>query len=183
MSMYCDIYIDDLLDATDSTCHTSLAFADDTGFILSSIDQLISTIRAIDKWSQQKKIEINRKKSGIIIINGDTTDTSIIEGHSVVTECKYLGITIDSKFTPKRHIRAIKSKLKVYLQRNKMLQKKFFTPFSLLRISDYFVKSRLSYGLSCFLDNKSAMKAIENTLLKHLKSIFDLPQKTSHRRL
>jgi hypothetical protein len=27
------------------------------------------------------------------------------------------------------------------------------------------------------------MKAIENTLLKHLKSIFDLPENTSHRRL
>ena len=34
-----------------------------------------------------------------------------------------------------------------------------------------------------FLDNESAMRSIEKSLLKHLKSIFDLPENTSHRRL
>ena len=178
-----DIYIDDLLDMTDAVCHTSLAFADDTGFICSDLNQLILTIREIDKWSKLNKIEINRKKSGIIIVNDDGTDPNTIEGHTVVSEYKYLGILLDTKLSPKTHIHSLNRKLKVYLKRNKMLHKRFFTPYSLIRIIDYFVKSRLSYGLSCFLDNESAMRSIEKSLLKHLKSIFDLPENTSHRRL
>jgi hypothetical protein len=178
-----DIYIDDLLDMTDAVCHTSLAFADDTGFVCNDIKELIQTIRTIDKWSIDNKIKINRKKSGIIIINGDSTDPDSIEGHTVVGEYKYLGILVDTKLSPRTHICSLNRKLKVYLQRDKMLHKKFFTPYSLMTICDYFIKSRLSYGLSCFLDNESAMRSIEKSLLKHLKSIFDLPVNTSHRRL
>jgi hypothetical protein len=64
-----------------------------------------------------------------------------------------------------------------------MLQQKYFTPFSLLRIIEYFVKSRLSYGVSCFLDVKSQMVKLNLLLLQHLKSMFGLPINTSHRRL
>ncbi len=98
-------------------------------------------------------------------------------------EYKYFGILVDTKLTPKTHICSLNRKLKLYLQRNKILHEKFFTPYSLTTICDYFVKSRLSYGLSCFFDNESAMRSIEKSLLKHLKSIFDLPKNTSHRRL
>ncbi len=54
------------------------------------------------------------------------------------------------------------------------------TPFSFIRIIDYFVKSRLSYGLCCFLASIGIMKLIDNTLSTHIKSIFGLPKSTSH---
>ena len=177
-----DIYIDDLIDMTDAVCHTSLAFADDTEFICNDMKELIQTIRTIDKWSIDNKIKINRKKSGIIIVNGDKNDPDTIEGHKVVGEYKYLGILVDTKSSPKTHICSINRKLKVYLQRNRILQKKFFTSYSLITACDYFIKSRLGYGISCFLDNESAMRSIEKSLLKHLKSIFDLSENPSHRR-
>ncbi|MFM7851446.1 MAG: RNA-directed DNA polymerase, partial [Flammeovirgaceae bacterium] len=178
-----DIYIDDLLDMAEKECHTPLAFADDTAFICSDMNQLIATTKTLEYWANENKIEINKKKSGILIVNDDSADPNSIEGYSVVNEYKYLGILLDNKLNPKRHISSINAKLKTYLKRNKMLHKKFFTPFSLIRIADYFVKSRLSYGLCCYIDNKVAMESIEKTLLRHLKSIFDLPENTSHRRL
>ncbi len=107
------------------------------------------------------KIEIYRKKSGIIIVNDDGADPNTIEGHTLVSEYKYLGILLDTKLSPKTHIHSLNRKLKVYLKRIKILDKRFFTPYSLIKIIDYFVKSRLSYGLSCFLDNESAIRSIE----------------------
>ena len=64
-----------------------------------------------------------------------------------------------------------------------MLHKEYFTPVSLLTIIEYFVKSRLSYGLCCFLDHNSEMKKLDNLLLRHIKVIFRLPSNTSHNRL
>ena len=54
---------------------------------------------------------------------------------------------------------------------------------TLVRICDYFVKSRLSYGLCCFLDCPSSVKLVENSLAKDMKGILGLPTNTSHRRL
>jgi len=54
------------------------------------------------------------------------------------------------------------------------------TPLSFIRIIYYIVKSRLSYGLCCFLASIGIMKLIDNTLSNHLKSIFGLPKSTSH---
>jgi len=64
-----------------------------------------------------------------------------------------------------------------------MLQKKYFTPFSMIRIIEYFVKSRLSYGVSCFLDIESEIRKLHLVLIQHIKSLFGLPINTSHKRL
>jgi len=80
-------------------------------------------------------------------------------------------------------INSIKMKLKEYLRRNFSLQKQYFSPVSLIRLIDLFVKSRLSYGISCFLDCPSEMNKVEKILTSHLKSMFNLPVGTSHRRL
>jgi hypothetical protein len=178
-----NIFIDDLLDITDKNCNTSLAFADDTAFINESFEQLTHLIQTITEWSLENEILINKKKSGIIILNDDGKDSSEIMDFPVVSEYKYLGVIINCKITPRQHIHSINSKIKGYLKRNEMLHRKYFSPFSLLLIMDYFVKSRLSYGMCCFLDHEVSIKMIEKTLARHLKSIFKLPTNTSLRRL
>jgi hypothetical protein len=178
-----DIYIDDLLESLANICHTCLGFADDTGYICRDLNELNKTIDGLDNWSGENKIAINRKKSGILIINDDGTDSNSIRDFPIVTEYNYLGVLIDSKLKPGRHVAKVRAKLKIYLSKNKMLQQKYFTPFSLLRIIEYFVKSRLSYGVSCFLDVKPQMAKLNLLLLQHLKSMFGLPINTSHRRL
>ena len=64
-----------------------------------------------------------------------------------------------------------------------MLQKKYFTPLSLIRVVDYFVKSRISYGLCCFLNNAAMMDKLDDLLMRHLRGIFGLPRNTSGRKL
>jgi hypothetical protein len=68
-----------------------------------------------------------------------------------------------------------------YFKRNFMLHKKYFSAFSLIRLIEYFVRSRLSYGMCCFLDQKATMGRIDTTLIKHIKAIFGLPKNTAMR--
>ena len=178
-----NIYIDDLVEDMNKICYCALAFADDTVFVCESLQQLYTVIAALEEWCLENEIELNKKKSGILIIDDDGKDGDIIKGFPVVTKYKYLGVMLDTKISPKYHITAVKNKLKTYLQRNRMLHKKYFSPYSLIRIVDYFVKSRISYGLCCFLDSPSTMKKLENVLAVHLKGIFGLPVNTSHRRI
>ena len=178
-----DIYIDDLLDTLALICHTCLGFADDTGYVCRDLKELEKVIDALEEWSRVNGISINRKKSGILIINDDAIDCNNIRGFPVVTEYNYLGVCIDSKLRPGRHISKIRSKLKVYLNKNRMLQQKYFTPFSLLRIFEYFVKSRVSYGISCFMDDSTQINRLSTVLFEHLKSLYGLPVNISHKRL
>ena len=164
-------------------CYCVLAYADDTVFVCDSKESLLRTMGLLEEWCVKNKIAVNKKKSGIIIVNDDGEDPSYIEEYPVVPEYKYLGIMIDSKLTPRYHIDNIKNKVSEYFKRNFMIHKNYFTPLSLIRIVDYFVKSRLAYGLSCFLDSPSTMKRLEDVLMKHLRSIFGLPANTSARRL
>ena len=178
-----NIYIDDLLIKMNNICYCTLAFADDTVFVCETMEQLFSVIIYLENWCIENKIEINKKKSGIFIINDDAKDGNLIRGFPTVTQYKYLGVLLDTKISPASHITSIKNKLNTYLERNRMLHKKYFTPYSLIRIVDYFIKSRISYGLCCFLDSPSAMKRLEDVLARHLKGIFGLPKNTSHRRM
>jgi hypothetical protein len=66
-----DIFIADLLDELEKICSCCLAFADDTGFINYTYEELMKTIDALTKWSERNVIKINKKKSGILIVNDD----------------------------------------------------------------------------------------------------------------
>ena len=178
-----DVYIDDLLDSLEKVCHTCLGFADDTGYINRDLNELHKTIDGLESWSTNNIIAVNKKKSGILIINDDGVDSRTIRGFPVVSEYNYLGVLIDSKIKPGRHVAKVRAKLKVYLSKNRILQQKYFTPFSLLRLMEYFVKSRLTYGMACFLDMKLQIQKLNLLLMEHLKSLFGLPINTSHKRL
>jgi hypothetical protein len=177
-----NIYIDDLLDGLQNTFYSILAYADDTVLICESKVRLLDSIKLLEDWCDRNKI-VNKKKSGNIIINDDGTDANNINGYPVVLEYKYLGVLVNTKLSPKYHIWHIGDKFGEYLKRNFMIHKKYFTPMSLIRIIDYFVKSRISYGLCCFLDNAAIINRVETILVKHLRSIFGLPQNTSEKKL
>jgi len=178
-----NIYIDDLLDDLNLICFCILAYADDTVFMCESKEHLLKAIEILEKWCVDNRIGVNKKKSGIIIINDDGSDSNNIRGYPVVLEYKYLGVLIDTKLSPRHHICSVRDKVSAYLKRNFMLHKQYFTPLSLIRIVDYFVKSRIAYGLCCFLDNTSMMNKLDNLLMKHLRGIFGLPANTSAQKL
>ena len=179
--MLFNIYFDDLLDELNEILHATLAYADDLVIICKNDEELTRGIETLRKWSKANDIMVNEKKSGILILNSDNIDADYIHGFPVVDHYRYLGVIINSKMSAKGHIMAQNRKVNAYFDKNFMLLKKYFTPFSLVRIVNIFVKSRLSYGLCCFLDSPACMKALDNSLLRHLKSIFGLPKLTSHK--
>jgi hypothetical protein len=69
----------------------------------------------------------------------------LIPSKTIVLEYKYLGVLLDTKISPANHIFSIRNIINTYFERNGRIHKKYFTPFSLIRIIDYFVKSRTSY--------------------------------------
>ena len=60
---------------------------------------IISIIKAIDKWSRENEVEINKRKSGIMIIRQDRRTKEEkqkeIQGYPIVTHYKYLGVELD----------------------------------------------------------------------------------------
>ena len=99
-------------------CHTYLAFADDTGYICKYLKELNITIDCLERWSEENRIPINRKKSGILIINHNGIDGNVIIGFPVVTEYNYLGVLVGTKLKPCRHVAGVRKKLKIYLSKN-----------------------------------------------------------------
>jgi len=177
-----NIYFDDLLDVLNIgyICHQAGAYADDLVVFCKDYHQLTNAITVLRNWCMMNEITINENKSGIMILNSDKKDSDEIYGFPVVDNYKYLGVVIDSTICAKSHIAERRKKLDSYFRKNFMLHKKYMTPFSFIRIIDFFVKSRLSYGLCCFLDSPGTMNMIDTTLSRHLKSIFGLPKGTSH---
>ena len=83
-----------------------------------------------------------------MLIKGTDEDLEI-EGYPVITEYKYLGIMIDNKHKITKHIGNIE---KEYFSRNFILNKRYFSVKSKMKIFGYFHKARLLYGLPAFVD-------------------------------
>ena len=86
-----------------------LAYADDLCILCKGINQLLNILNKIEKWSILNGINVNKKKSGIMILKG-TDDRSEIEGYPIIKQYKYLGITIDNKMKINNHIGIIDKK-------------------------------------------------------------------------
>ena len=95
--------------------------------------QVKKCIEIIEKWSKLNRMELNKKKSGILPLSSTMTKdipfmklekdfdaakqkvtrqkwTSVRKEIPVVNNCKYLGIYLDSKLTMKTQIESIKNK-------------------------------------------------------------------------
>ena len=150
--MLFDLYINDLIDELDQNAFDVLAYADDLCVLCEGRSQLISVIHIIDKWTQLNKINVNKLKSGIMILNNYKIEEDNIEGYPIIKEYKYLGIIINDKMNIQNHIDSIDKKLKEYFERNYVLNKRYFSVKSIMLIFGYFHKSKLLNGLPAFID-------------------------------
>ena len=50
-------------------------------------------------------------------------------------------------------------------------------------IFGYFHKSRLLYGLPCFIDQKSWINRIDKIMVKNIKKLLKLPNRTNNERI
>jgi len=61
--------------------------------------------------------------------------------------------------------------------------KRYFSVKSIILIFDYFHKSRLLYGLSTFIDQKSKINRIDRIMTSNIKKLLKLPKRTNNERL
>jgi hypothetical protein len=90
---------------------------------------------------------------------------------------------IDIKLSCKVNTTEVNKRLKAYFTKKKLLLKKHFNPKSLIRIFQYFQKSRLFYGMSAFADLQTPIKKVQTVFLSHLKSVLRVPISTCNKRL
>ena len=90
---------------------------------------------------------------------------------------------MDESLKPKRHITKIDEKVSEYFKRYSWLKRKYFTPKSLLVLIDYFIKSRLMYGMCLFMETKRNLDRLNKTVMRHIVHMLGLPNNTSHDRL
>jgi len=166
-----NIYIDDLLGLLKASCYATLAYADDIALVIEHQDNLTKAIATITSWSNDNKISINYSKCGILLIQGNEINKEIGQIKLVATY-KYLGVLLNTKLNPTNHINSINNKLTTYLKKNYQLLKSKFSIRELKTIYTYFQKSRLLYGMSAFLNHKSANDKLEQNCSKFIMSIL-----------
>ena len=183
--MLFDLYINDLINELDKNSFEVLAYADDLCVLCEGKNQLMNIIKIIDKWTILNKINVNKAKSGIMIISKNIKEDNDnnIEGYPIITKYKYLGILINDKMNIQSHIGNIDKKLDEYFTKNYVLNKRYFSVKSIMLIFGYFHKSRLLYGLPAFLDQKSRIKRIENIMISNIKKLLKLANRTNTERL
>ena len=178
-----NIYIDDLIRDLENKAFEVLGYADDLAIICKSKKELDIVIDALELWSIENGIEVNKKKSGILIIDNDRNDMHKHRGYPIKKNYKYLGITINNNISPREGLEQLNKKLEVYLARSTWINRKFFTPKSLMSLAGYYQHSRLVYGMSCFLDDKKLIEYVESGCMKYVKAILGLKNQVNSNRL
>jgi hypothetical protein len=72
------------------------------------------------------------------------------------------------------NLNEINSKLSVYMKRNSWLIKSQFTANSLVVLSEYYQRSRLVYGMSCYMDQGEILDKVEKHAIQYVKSVLGL---------
>lgn len=178
-----NIYIDSLIEQlVGAGAFEVLAYADDIAIICRDEDELNKVIDTLDKWSLENDILINKKKSGVMVIDCEKTSRNDIRGYPVKVNYKYLGVILNAALDPRGSVIFINKKLKGYLSRNDWIVKKFFTPKSLIVLNRYYQESRIIYGLNPFLDMGDVIDIAQKASLKYLRSLLGLKNNVSSRR-
>jgi hypothetical protein len=177
-----NLYINDLVDELSGLAFDVLAYADDIAVLCRNRKELDKVINTVEQWSNRNLIGVNKKKSGIMCIQGKAKEKTIRD-YPVVKEYKYLGILINDKLRCDSHITNINDKLKQYIKRNFMLQQTKFSIRTLFMIFNYFQKSRMLYGMSSFCDLNTELNRIQTVFMTNFKAIMKLPISTSNVRL
>ena len=85
--MLVNLYINDLIKELNQNSYEILAYADDLCILCEGINQLLNVLNKIEKWSILNGINVNKKKSGIMILKG-TDDRSEIEWYPIIKKYK-----------------------------------------------------------------------------------------------
>ena len=178
-----NIYIDDLVRSLKSVSFEVLAYADDLAVICKNKQELDKVIECLGNWATVNEIEVNKKKSGILIVDNDRNNMSKYKGYPIKVTYKYLGMKLNSQLSPLTGLEETKKKLEVYLMRSNWINKFTLTPKSLLNLSMYYQRSRVIYGMSCFLDMKGIIDRVERGNLQYTKSILGLSNQVNSNRL
>jgi hypothetical protein len=181
--MLFNVYIDDLIRKLKKECFEVLAYADDIAVICTGEAQLSNAFVILDEWCKANSMVVNKTKSGIIRIGKMAKENTFIQGYPVVGKYRYLGVWINKDVNCQAHIDAISKKVETYLARNKKLLFKYFSVRSLMKIHQYFHRSRLLYGMCAFVDMSTAMEKLDKKVMKMAKGVFKLPMQTSHARI
>ena len=178
-----NIYINDLVQELDGITFEVLAYADDIAVICQSDSELFSVMDVLDKWCISNHFTVNKKKSGIFVIaNGSLRDSDEICGYPIKLRYKYLGINFNNKMNPMPHLDEVDKKLIIYIKKNQLLIKQYFSPKTLIQIANYFQKSRLIYGMASYLDLPEIVNKVERTRMRCLKSVMGSKDSTSSNR-
>jgi hypothetical protein len=101
------------------------------------------------------------------------------ENLPLVSQYKYLGITIDKRLSIKTHKEIIKRVINTYTDRFFKIRTTALTTSIKLQIWDVFIRSCIVYGLESFLNNKSYVKQISSLYRNSLKKIPGLLSRTN----
>ena len=109
------IMFNDLIEKLTNLGYEVFAYADDLAIVGIGDEKLRDVIKIVEDWTVENKMEINKKKSGIMIHNRNNLAKRIerkenIEGFPIVKEYKYLGIIIDCGLTFEAHLQYIEQK-------------------------------------------------------------------------
>jgi hypothetical protein len=182
--MLFNIYVDDLIRELSVISFDTSGYADDLVCLCADLVNLKICIGTLDRWAKKNEIDINHKKSGIMILHRDEGDKrKELLRYPLVNEYKYLGVLINDRMNCPKQIHVIGGRIDKYFSRNKWLIHKYFTTGGLIQIWSLFQKSRLVYGMSTFADDKTRMEELSVSLLKHLKGILRLPRTTNTSRI
>ena len=180
--MLFNIYIDGLVRELGNTCFEVLAYADDLAVICSSETELEKAIDVLMKWTEENGMQVNHKKSGILSIGKHCKPGEFKRGFPVVDSYNYLGVLLNQDCSPRPHVEKVGKRLQIYLRRTGKLMFKYFSPWSFLKIHEYFHRYRLLYGLGPLIDLHSVMEKVDSKILTLAKSVFKLPIQTSNER-
>jgi len=160
-----------------------IAYADDLVILCSSKEQLLKTIVEIQTWVDDNYMEINKKKSGILVLKNNWEKENNIEGYPIKSWYKYLGVRLDSNLSPLPHLILLDKKLKTYLVRNQWIIKKYFSARTLVDMTKMFQVSKIVYGMCAFLDQPKIIERVEKMVFKFLKSIIGLKENINNNKL
>ena len=179
-----NMYIDDLVRNLKENAFEVLAYADDIAIIADRY-QLDKCIDILDNWSALNGIAINRKKSGIMVFDRvpDLCEERSYREYPIVDMYKYLGVYVNERLTLEFQATTGGHKLQKYIDRNKLLIRKYFSPRSLIKIFNYYQKSRLVYGMSSDLIHANSVRRLNTNIMKLIKNILGLPSGTRNTRL
>ena len=78
-----NIYIDDMIQLLEKAGFKPLSYVDDLPGICDGDENLINAIDIYEKWAGINDIQVNKKRSGIIIIQNQSSNQEQIRGYPV----------------------------------------------------------------------------------------------------